>query len=1398
MQYELFHQLYPHREIEEVEDRIMTAKRNHILKIVGRPKTPIQIKFANGRLIYNVRPLLAKHLQLPCLLSAYDMAKLPMTVNYETKRVTLGKSRFQDQLVNYPEEKEDLAVFLMYNETIKPFKEAYLPVRIEDGASTIDTLYIHGNEDYGLKMVDTIDKLRPNRSSYLKVMNPSANTINLKSGSQIGIAKSIPVLPEDPSETKSTNMSYKDFKKKMKKDMDMKNNRYLTNLQKEEMIQLLWRYKHAISLGSADIGKCSEMKCKIPTEEGKTFKSHCRPLPPNLRDNFKQQLDIWIEKGIVEKVHDNCPFSSPLVPVKKKNGQIRWAVDYRGLNRITRKDHRPIPNVFERLSALKAKNRRPLRYYGCLDLQDAFHNIEIDPSDQHKTAVTTPFGLFKFLRLPYGLHGAPQIFSEMILMLEERLKSDDPLSEQILIYFDDCLLCASTWEEFMMVLELFFKHLSKMNLKINPTKCRLGLPSIKWLGHEISDAGVRPAKELTETIKKWPAPENIHQMRALYGTLSYYRRFIKDFTHRTAAMRKLLQGNIDFKWGPEQDKELADMKEAMCSRPILGHPDFSQEANPFILYVDSSKNGVGAILAQEQTNQHEGKPLKTEVVIAFGSKALTQGERHYGSYKLELLGLVYALTHFRYYLLGKKFIVCTDNKALEWILHTKSENIPSLLYRWQSILTDYNFEIRHLPGTQMKHVDGISRMGYNSNYRGNMEDLPDFEEAQTSLSDDFWIPRLKKKEVNAVTTRSKTKLAEQPEANPAPIPEDEPFTEELDVEPEADIVPDETTEDGMDEQEEVTVQETDQLSPVDKIRQHQLQDPILGPLFKVVEENDQEPITLTRYRQLMVPNGDERLLTKQHSRIWKFLKLIKIQPGMNLLVIDIAVPEYEGTNKVRRCPILPASLVKESIQLAHDHQIHPGNERTFLILKDRVWFPGMRQAIKTYVDSCHECSQKDQGPNRVTLPMGHTTSRPPTRLSRWSLDIFSIGKNTNKCLLTILDYSTRWLEAYVLPSQTAEATTSALLNQFVPRFGKGVEFVTDNGPNFISDHFSTFCSKYGIRHTRTIPYHPEASPVERVHRTINGYMRVLLEDLPDERWPSKIRDVLFAYRTTPSSVTKASPFYLVYGKHPVLEVDFKLTGTNPNRQTFSTDDVNINHLNWSKKDESMEQYIKTAVEKQHDQNEQAKQSKKSTPLIIFQPGDQVDIWRPQDVNPSRAQKMIRHWTGPYIVEKHDPEMPHRVTVKVKDVLKSVYINHVRKHIPKKVQVKANELPIPQPRPTVTYNDDDDSDDDYDEIDDEPAPLTPMRIVWVPRGPINVAIQGPRAQPVATPMEVVRDPPRGAMRTPPDVPMTPVMRQSKRVLTSPENIPDSKTARTHSATEESILDISIPSSEYSSD
>ena len=1354
LRFDIFQKLYPNGKLIPIEEKITTAKKGDYLEIMGQTENQVEFWFANQQYGYKCRPFVVKKLQLPCLLSAHDMSQMKMIVDHNKHTVLLGGKGLPEKLIPCPEDFK-IPVITVNNTIINPMEEAIIEVEIGIRSPPSVNLLIQPTDEflqtYHVDCLESLDSGKTNGTSHVTVVNFTDHPIHIKAGIEIGTATTVNTVDRDwkkPSEIKDQGkLSLRDLRKKYRKEFQLDKNSHLTEEQKNQLLKVLCDYQDVISSGPADIGKCEEVKCHIPTEEGKTVKSQCRPLPPHLKENLKEQLNAWIDKGVVEKASSACPFSSPLVPVKKKNGQIRWAVDFRRLNNISQKDHRPIPNVFERLSSLKATVRKPLRYYGCLDLQDAFHNIPIAEEDRDKAAVITPFGLYRFLRMPFGLHGAPQAFAELIGKLEDKLAQFGKLSQQILIYFDDCLLCAETFEEFLQLLELFLSVLRKMNLKVNPNKCQLGLPSIKWLGHEVSNDGIRPAQELTQTIINWPSPKNITELRALFGTFSYYRRFIPRFAERTTQMRKLLQNNVDFKWTEKQEKEMDDLKEALCSKPILGHPDFTKQANPFILYVDSSKTGVGAVIAQKQVIEHDGQNKEIEVVIAYGSRTLTAGEQHYSAYKKELLGMVYAINHFRYYLFGKNFIVRTDHRALEWLLKTKTANAPSLLYRWQDILAEYDFTIEYVPGTKMAHVDGLSRKGNQND--GTIKDLPDLDEAAQSLNDEFWLTKFRVKEnkaassVNAIdrpkrttkpssryppseyvdlpqhfyqittpTLQEDTDVISTPPVSPNPQMEPlllDPDTLELDFNEDFDLpaLELEREEDNPADQNESTITEQSPTSAKDN--EEVSFDEILqdaqrnNPSMKTILE-DLLPITNNKNRQGRKPNKIPSVSKKvfkmlfhrnnaphvdSYWTVWEKNEF-KLDKERQVLIRWSPLPESEGKG-YRKLLVIPEELKNVLISAAHDDPsvIHPGGQTTYKIIRDRAWWPNMREEIQDYVNNCNDCKNKNRKPNNNTDELGKTTSSNYRSLTRWSMDVVSLkrahGPNGFCKLLTLMDYNTRWLEAFPMTNDKSSSIIRVLRSHFLPRYGLGCHFVADNGSSFISEELKQLMKQLGSITTHTIPYNPQSNPVERSHRTINEKLRISLEERNESHWLDYLPNVLLAIRTTPSTVTGTSPYFSIFGQQPTLAIDLMC---QPNRKKLesttteegeNTEPLTMSVNSMAKKlmiIKKNQQLSNQKIQHRHNQN-QAQLAKKCQRPIFFNQGETVDLWRPYDIkNPLASRRFARYWSGPYVVLKHNPDKPHLVTIKIGNngESRNVFVNHLRRH-GKKPTGLWHQLPI---------------------------------------------------------------------------------------------------------------------------
>ena len=418
-----------------------------------------------------------------------------------------------------------------------------------------------------------------------------------------------------------------------------------------------------------------------------------RRIPPSMLQEVRDHLDSLLSQDVITP--SSSPYAAPIVLVRKKSGELRMCCDYRRLNAITRRDAFPIPRMEECIDALEGA-----KYFSTLDLASGYHQVEMAAEDREKTAFTTPFGLYEWKRLPFGLANAPAHFSRLM----QRVMSDH-LFQILLIYLDDLLVYSATFDEHLNRLQKVFDRLREVNLKLNPDKCFLGRSSVAFLGHVLTRDGLKTDPEKITAVQQFPQPTRVRDVRAFLGLSSYYRRFVKNFARLAKPLNQLLgtqhkkDRNPKVEWTPECQESFDKIKAALTTAPVLGYADFQK---PFILEVDASHQGLGAVLSQKQDGQTR--------VIAYASRGLRKGERNmnnYSSMKLEMLALKWAVVDkFRGYLLGAEFTVYTDNNPLS---HLKTAKLGALEQRWEGELAAFNFEVRYKSGKQNTNADALSR-----------------------------------------------------------------------------------------------------------------------------------------------------------------------------------------------------------------------------------------------------------------------------------------------------------------------------------------------------------------------------------------------------------------------------------------------------------------------------------------------------------------------------------------------------------------------------------------------------------------------------------------------------------------------------------------------------------------
>ena len=442
----------------------------------------------------------------------------------------------------------------------------------------------------------------------------------------------------------------------------------------------------SFALDSSELGCTQVVQHSINTGDHAPIYQHAHRIPFALRDLAEEMVKDMLDQNIVKPSHS--PWASPVVLVKKKDGSMRFCVDYRRLNSVTKRDVHPLPRIDDTLDALAGA-----RYFSTLDLASGYWQVAINPADREKTAFVTHSGLFEFTVMPFGLCNAPATFQRLMETVLEGLAR-----KQCFVYLDDILVISSTWEEHLQNLQLVFERLKQAGLRLKPKKCAFAQQKVTYLGHVISEDGISVDPTKVEKIWTYRTPNNLKSLRQFLGLASYYRRFTPQFSKVAEPLYALTRKNTPFVWSSSCEESFQHLKELLTSPPVLTFPNFKR---PFILETDASGLGLGSVLSQEQDDA-------TVRPIAYASRTLQKHERNYGISELEALAVVWATKHFHVYLYGHKCKVLTDHSALKSLLNTPHPS--GKLARWGLALQELDLDIVYRPGKQNSAADALSRI----------------------------------------------------------------------------------------------------------------------------------------------------------------------------------------------------------------------------------------------------------------------------------------------------------------------------------------------------------------------------------------------------------------------------------------------------------------------------------------------------------------------------------------------------------------------------------------------------------------------------------------------------------------------------------------------------------------
>lgn len=453
--------------------------------------------------------------------------------------------------------------------------------------------------------------------------------------------------------------------------------------QQSDVKQLLAEYADVFSNKP---GCTSLAEHRIETGSAKPVRQHPYRLPHAYRDTVQEELRDMLEHGIIET--STSEWASPIVLVPKKDGSLRMCVDYRKLNSVSEADAYPMPRIDELIDRLGGA-----KFITTLDLTRGYWQVPVAQESRAKTAFTTPFGLYQFTVMPFGLHGAPATFQRI---MDSLLNGAGSYSAA---YLDDLVIYSGNWQEHLQHLREVLQRLREAGLTAKPAKCQFGTNSCVYLGHIVGGGEVRPEVAKSQAVADFPPPTTKKDVRAFLGLTGYYRRFVPDYATialpLTDLTRKAAPNSVV--WTAECDTAFTELKRRLTSAPVLKSPDFDRE---FILQTDASERGIGAVLSQRAVDGEEHP-------IAYYSRKLLPREERYATVEKECLAIKLGVQAFRVYLLGRKFVVQTDHRSLEWLHRLKENN--ARLTRWSLSLQPYIFTVEHRAGRDNANADGLSR-----------------------------------------------------------------------------------------------------------------------------------------------------------------------------------------------------------------------------------------------------------------------------------------------------------------------------------------------------------------------------------------------------------------------------------------------------------------------------------------------------------------------------------------------------------------------------------------------------------------------------------------------------------------------------------------------------------------
>lgn len=533
-------------------------------------------------------------------------------------------------------------------------------------------------------IVDTKDN-----KAFIQVINPTTKRVRINATTVIASATIVDPATVFTMETSKDNQNISPNTSNEPLNFDL-HNADLSDEQKQLLLTFLKNHRSVFATDLKELGQANTQPHRIETGDALPIRQRFYRQSPQTNAEMNRQLQEMLDNDIIEE--SDSMWQSPVVMVKKKNGQLRFAVDYRKLNAVTKQFTFPLPrleDVFDTIGTTQAK------FFSTLDLASGFWQIPMDEETKHKSAFVTPTGVYQWKRMPFGLVNAPASFQALMTHVLRGLNW-----KICLVYVDDILVFSNSFKDHLKHLDEIFRRLQSAGLTLKPSKCYFALPEVKYLGHVLTKDGIKADVSKTDAVQSFPTPKNQKELRSFLGLCNYYRRFVKGYSKITSPLTVLLSKDEEFLWTDKCQTAFDRLKTALTTPPVLAYPDHTRQ---FTLTTDASGTAIGYILGQKDINGRER-------VIAYGGRSLNRHERKYPISEREGLAIIEGIKTYHVYLAGRPFKIYTDHAALKWLNNVKQST--GRLARWAVLLQGYSYEILFKAGKKNEVADALSRRTY--------------------------------------------------------------------------------------------------------------------------------------------------------------------------------------------------------------------------------------------------------------------------------------------------------------------------------------------------------------------------------------------------------------------------------------------------------------------------------------------------------------------------------------------------------------------------------------------------------------------------------------------------------------------------------------------------------------